>query len=179
MSGMPDPLAAGGLWNWHIAAYVDGVRVRTAIAAVLDRPVVPLGAVPADDGAVLCDVWHTGGEFPTQVDCYLIPGDVAEPTAASAVAVRLGHDCLFADNTLNPTRFVLAEPNGTLRAVHADEIETDEGTEHSNVRPCTGAEPSCATWPGCDQPADPQAGVSAGTPADPPAGSPGPETAAA
>jgi hypothetical protein len=172
---MAEPLATDGLWNWHIAAYVDGVRVRAAIEAALDLPVVPLGAVPAQHGAVLCDVWHVGGDFPTQVDVYLVPDGIAEPTAASAVAVRLGHDCLLPDNTLNPTRFVLAEPDGTLRAVHADEIETDEGTQHAGVRPCTGAEPSCATWPGCERAiAEPDVPA-----AEPPAGPRGPETAAA
>jgi hypothetical protein len=150
MSGMADPQATDGLWNWCIAAYADGTRVRAAIAAVLDRPVVPLGAVPPADGAVLCDVWHVGGEFPTQVDCYLAPGGIAEATAASAVAVRLAHDVLLPDATFNPTRFVLAEADGTLRPVHADETETDDGTEHGNLRPCTGADPSCAAWPGCE-----------------------------
>jgi hypothetical protein len=179
MSGMADPLATDGLWNWHIAAYLDGLRVRTAISAVLDRPVVPLGAVPGQDGAVLCDVWHAGGDFPTQVDCYLVPDNVPEPTAASAVAVRLGHDCLLADGTLNPTRYLLAEPDGTLRAVHADEIETDDGTQHCGIRPCTGAEPSCATWPGCERPADPASDPPSDPASNPPTGTAGPESAAA
>jgi hypothetical protein len=151
MSGMADPRATDGLWNWCIAAYVDGVRVRAAISAVLDRPVVPLGAVPPEDGAVLCDVWHVGGDFPTRVDCYLTTDEVAEVVAASTVAVRLGHELLLPDDTLNPTRYMLAEPDGTLRPVHADEAETDDGTEHSNVRPCTGVDPSCAAWPGCER----------------------------
>jgi hypothetical protein len=151
MSGMADPQATDGLWNWSFAAYVDGARVRAAISAVLDRPVVPLGAVPPADGAVLCDVWHVGGEFPTQVDCYLAPDGYAEPTVASAVAVRLAHDCLLPDDTLNPTRYVLAEPDGTLRPVHVDDVETDDGTQHGNLRPCTGVDPSCAAWPGCER----------------------------
>ena len=151
MSGMADPQATDGLWNWSFAAYVDGARVRAALSAVLDRPVVPLGSVPPADGAVLCDVWHVGGEFPTQVDCYLAPNGYAEPTVASAVAVRLAHDCLLPDDTLNPTRYVLAEPDGTLRPVHVDDVETDDGTQHGNLRPCTGVDPSCAAWPGCER----------------------------
>jgi hypothetical protein len=153
MSGMADPRATDGLWNWHIATYVDAGRVRAAISAVLERPVVPFGAVPPEDGAVLCDVWHVGGDFPTSVDCYLAPAGFCEATVASAVAVRLGHDCLLPDGTLNPTRHLLAEPDGTLRPVHADEVETDDGAQHGGVRPCTGADPSCAAWPGCGRPA--------------------------
>ena len=65
------------------------------------------------------------------------------------MAVRLGADLLLPDDTLNPTRYVLAEPDGTLRAVHVDEVETDDGTERSHVRPCTGSDPDCAVGPGC------------------------------
>ena len=46
---------------------------------------------------------------------------------------------------------MLAEPDGTLRAVHVDETETDEGPERRNVRPCTGGDPACAR--GCVKPA--------------------------
>jgi len=31
--------------------------------------------------------------------------------------------------------------------VHADEAETEEGTERRHVRPCTGADPACAVAP--------------------------------
>jgi hypothetical protein len=154
MSDMADPRATDGLWNWCVAAHVDGTRVRAAVAAVLERPVVPLGTVPPADGAVICDVWHVGGDFPTLVDCYLAPADFMEATVASAVAVRLGSDCLLPDDTLNPTRFLLAEPDGTLRPVHADEVETDDGPERRDVRPCTGADPSCAARPGCGRAPD-------------------------
>jgi len=107
--------------------------------------VVPLG----DDGGVLCDVYHVGGEFPTLVDVFLAPAGFAEATTASAVSVRLGEAVLLPDDTLNPTRYVLAEPDGTLRPVHVDEVETDDGTERRHLRPCTGADPACALGPGC------------------------------
>ena len=57
---------------------------------------------------------------------------------------------LLGDDTLNPTRYLRAEPDGTLRAVHVDEIETDDGTERRHVRACTGADPACAAG-GCDR----------------------------
>ncbi|AGZ45376.1 hypothetical protein [Actinoplanes friuliensis] len=101
------------------------------------------------DGAVLCDVWHVDGDFPTLIECYLAPADLAEATIASAVSVRLGAELLLPDDTLNPSRYVLAEPDGTLRAVHVDEIETDDGTERRHLRPCTGDDPACALGPGC------------------------------
>jgi hypothetical protein len=151
MSGMADPQAADGLWSWCFAGRFDGTRVRAALAGVLDRPVVELGDLPAADGVVLCDVWHVGGDFPTLVDCYLTPAGFVEPTVASAVAVRLGTDCLLPDDTLNPTRYVLAEPDGTLRPVHVAEIETDDGPERRDLRPCTGTDPWCAAFPGCDR----------------------------
>jgi hypothetical protein len=145
MSDMADSDPTGGLWSWSAAGRMDAARVRSAIAGALDRPVTGLD-LPRP-GAVLCDVWHVGGDFPTLIDCFGAPTDVAETTVASAVSVRLAADVLLPDDTLNPTRYVLAEPDGTLRSVHVDEIETDDGTERRHVRPCTGADPACAVAP--------------------------------
>jgi hypothetical protein len=102
-----------------------------------------------DDGDVLCDVYPVGGDFPTLVDVYLAPDGIAETTAASAVSVRLGAAVLLPDDTLNPSRYVVAEPDGTLRPVHVDEVESDDGPERHHVRPCTGSDPACAVAPGC------------------------------
>jgi hypothetical protein len=146
MSGMAGADPAGGLWNWCAAGRVDAAKVRSALAGALARPVTGLGEDTVDD-ALLCDVWYVGGDFPTLIDCYLAPGGVAEATIASAVAVRLGTDVLLPDDTLNPTRYVLAEPDGTLRAVHVDEVETEDGTERRHLRPCTGTDPACAVAP--------------------------------
>jgi len=144
---MGDGDPTDGLWNWAVGNCIDADRVRGALAGALARSVTELG----DDGAgaVLCDVYPVGGEFPTLVDVFLAPSGVDEATAASAVAVRLGAAILLPDDTLHPTRYVLAEPDGTLRAVHVDEIETDDGPQRSRVRPCTGADPACAVAPGC------------------------------
>jgi hypothetical protein len=139
MSGM------AGLWNWCASGHLDAATVRSAIAGALDRPVTSLEQ--EEPYAVKCDVWHVAGDFPTLIDCFLAPDDVAEATIASAVAVRLGADVLLPDDTLNPTRYVLAEPDGTLRPVHVDEVETDDGPERRHVRPCTGADPACAVAP--------------------------------
>jgi hypothetical protein len=149
MSGMADPDPTDGLWTWCVAGRLDAALVREALSGALQRPVTTLDN-PVED-AVLCDVWPVGGDFPTEIECFLAPGGVAEATIASAVAVRLGADLLLPDDTLNPTRYVLAEPDGTLRAVHVDEEETDDGTERRHVRPCTGADPACARGPGCDR----------------------------
>jgi hypothetical protein len=148
MTGMADDDPTDGLWNWCAAGRLDAADVRAAIAGALQRPVVEIGP-PGGDDAVLCDVWHVGGDFPTLVDCYLTPAGLAEATIASAVAVRLGAGLLLPDDTLNPTRYVLAEPSGTLRAVHVDEQETDDGTERRHLRPCTGSDPACAAGPWC------------------------------
>lgn len=146
MSGMAGGEPSGGLWNWCAAGRVDAAAVRSALAGALVRPVVGLDDDAVED-ALLCDVFYVGGDFPTLIDCYLAPGDIAEPTVASAVAVRLGTDVLLPDDTLNPTRYVLAEPDGTLRSVHVDEVETDDGTERRHLRACTGADPACAVAP--------------------------------
>ena len=133
------------LWNWCVAERVDAARIRAAIAEVLDRPVGQLGATTND--GLLCDVWYVGGDFPTLVDVFLAPADRPEPAVASDVAVRLGAAVLLPDETLNPTRYVLAEPDGTSRSVHVDETETDDGTERRHLRPCTGSDPACALAP--------------------------------
>ncbi|BFU42982.1 hypothetical protein [Krasilnikovia sp. MM14-A1004] len=138
---------ADGLWSWCAAGRLPAAAVRAALAGVLRRPVTTLEA--ATDAAVLCDVWYVGGDFPTLIECFCAPGDVEEAAVASAVAVRLGADILLPDDTLNPTRYVRAEPDGSLTPVHLDEIETDDGTERRNARPCTGTDPACATGPGC------------------------------
>jgi len=145
MFSMADGDPTLGLWNWSIGNRIDADRVRGALAGALERSVVPLG----DDGGVLCDVYQVGGDFPTLVDVFLAPAGFAEATTASAVAVRLGEALLLPDDTLNATRYVLAEPDGTLRPVHVDEIETDDGPERRRVRPCTGSDPACALGPGC------------------------------
>ncbi len=144
MFGMADGDPTLGLWNWSIGKRIDADRVRGALAGALERSVVPLGGA-----GVLCDVYHVGGDFPTLVDVFLAPAGFAEATTASAVSVRLGEAVLLPDDTLNPTRYVLAEPDGTLRPVHVDEVETDDGPERRHLRPCTGSDAACALGPGC------------------------------
>ena len=143
MNAMLGLQAAGGLWNWAFARRVDPARVRDALSGVLSRPVLTFDAPPGGD-AVRCDVWHVGGDFPTLADCYLAPAGFVETTVASAVAVRLQVSCLLADDSLDVTRYVLAEPDGTLRAVHVAETAADDGPERRDLRTCTGTGPSCA-----------------------------------
>src|SRR5690348_11588310 len=129
MFGMAGTDPTGGLWNWAIARPLDPDRVRGALAGALERSVVPLEA----DGDVLCDVYGVGGEFPTIVDVYLAPSLVDEATAASAVSVRLEAAIILPDDSLDPFRYILATPDGSLTPVCVDEIETDDGPERRNV----------------------------------------------
>jgi hypothetical protein len=145
MFGMADGDLTNGLWNWSVSGRIDPDRFRGALAGALERSVVALG----DAGDVLCDVYPVGGDFPTLIDVYLAPDGIAETTAASAVSVRLGAAVLVPDDTLNPSRYVVAEPDGSLRPVHVDEVESDDGPERHHVRPCTGSDPACAVAPGC------------------------------
>jgi hypothetical protein len=140
-----DGLGNRALWNWAVGARLDAGDVRAAIAAEVNRDVAELGSAPAD--GVMCDVYHVGGDYPTLVDCYLVPAAVAEAEVATAVAVRLGAAVLLPDDTLNPTRYVRAEPDGSRTTVHVDEIETDDGPERRHTRPCTGSDPACAAAP--------------------------------
>ncbi|MBG0559945.1 hypothetical protein I4J89_00480 [Actinoplanes sp. NEAU-A11] len=136
-------MAADGLWNWSVAARIDPDLIRGALAGALEQPVHDL--VPGD--TLLCDVYHVRGDFPTVVDVYLAPSEVAEETIASAVAVRLRAAVLLPDDTLDPSRYVLAEPDGTLRPVHVDERETDDGPERRVLHPCDGRDPRCSRTP--------------------------------
>jgi hypothetical protein len=145
MFGMADGDRTDGPWNWAAAGSIGPERVYGALAGALECGVGPLGG----PDAVYCDVYPVGGDFPTLIDVYLAPSAVAEATVASAVAVRLGAAVLLPDDTLNPSRYVLAEPDGGLRAVHVDETETDDGPERRHVRACTGTDPVCAAPPGC------------------------------
>src|SRR5690349_20622588 len=110
MFGMADDDPVNGLWNRAVARRIDADRVRGALAGALERTVAPLGA----DGALLCDVYYVGGDYPTLVDVYLPPSGVPESTIARALAVRLDAAVLLPDDTLNPSRYVLAEPDGGL-----------------------------------------------------------------
>jgi hypothetical protein len=117
MFGMADGDPTAGLWNWSVRGDIDDDLVRGALAGALERSVVRLG----EEGDVLCDVYGVGGDFPTLIDVYLAPGGIAEATAASAVAVRLGAAVLLPDDTLNPTRYVLdrRRPRAAIRtALH-------------------------------------------------------------
>jgi hypothetical protein len=139
-------MAVDGLWNWAVGARREPADVRAAVAAELGRSVAEVGDGPAGD-SVLCDVWHVGGDYPTLVDCYLTPAGSEEAEIASAVAVRLGAAVLLPDDTLNPTRYVLAAADGSRTTVHVDETETDDGPERRHTRPCTGSDPACAAAP--------------------------------
>ena len=84
MGEISDNLPTDGLWNWSATGLLEPAAVRAAVSGALQRPVAELGAA-GDGDAVLCDVWHVGGDFPTLIDCYLAPGHLTEATIASAV----------------------------------------------------------------------------------------------
>jgi hypothetical protein len=157
MTGMTLPsgdFSSSALWNWSVDGLVDPVEIHTALAMILARPVVPLGAVEADclpDGAILCDVWHTEGDFATRVDCYLAPDEPDEPAVVAALAGRLDRRCLLPDDTLDPGRFLLAAPDGTLRPVHLDVSDGEDGPILSGLRPCTSIDRRTADRPLCRQ----------------------------
>ncbi|HEX5598061.1 MAG TPA: hypothetical protein VFX61_18910 [Micromonosporaceae bacterium] len=132
---------SGALWSWSVDGLVAPREIHAVLSAMLARPVVPLGGADAPPyDALLCDVWYTSGDFPTRVDCYLAPGEPAEIAAAAAFARRLGRRCLLPDDTLDAGRFLLAAPDGTLRPVHLDVTDGDDGLILSRLRPCTMAD---------------------------------------
>ncbi|WP_341719672.1 hypothetical protein QQG74_08125 [Micromonospora sp. FIMYZ51] len=139
------------LWNWRI----DGVRpveVYPALADALGRVVMPLAvADPArlPTYAVVCDVWQAPGEFATIVDCYGVPDSLPELPSVAALARLLGRNCVLRDDTLDATRHLLVAPDGSIRPVHFDVRETDDGEVLSNRRLCTEADPRCRGWSRC------------------------------
>lgn len=154
MSRMAHPSAGIALWNWALDARVPEAHIHAALAGALGRPVLALGrADPAHlpVEAVLCDVWHNAGDFPTSVDCYRAPHDVAETTVVAAFARRIGRRCLLPDDTLNPRRYLLAAPDGTLRPAYVDVADGDDGPILSHLRLCTVAGRCCREWAQCGQ----------------------------
>jgi hypothetical protein len=142
------------LWNWRIDDRVAPAEIYSALADVLGRPVMPLGAAdparfPLD--AVLCDVWYRPGEFPTSADCYGVPAEPSETTVIGAFARRLGSTCLLPDDTFDPGRHLLVAADGTMRPVHLDVRETEDGEILSNRRLCTVVNPRCRGWSQCHQ----------------------------
>ncbi|MEV0716170.1 hypothetical protein [Asanoa sp. NPDC050611] len=151
--GIP-PVPTGqvsAIWNWHAEAPLTPSVVMRVLSVVTGCAVVPLGDDDPPDDAVLCDVWHGGGDFPVAIDCYAPPPEVNEPAAAAEVASLLRRRILLADDTLIPDRHVLATADGTLRPVHVDLLETDDGTALSNPRICTGHDPWCRQRVPCQQ----------------------------
>ncbi|MEU4714506.1 hypothetical protein AB0F73_12745 [Micromonospora purpureochromogenes] len=139
------------LWNWRIDGAAP-VEVYPALAEALGRVVMPLAvADPArlPTYAVICDVWEAPGEFGTVVDCYGVPERLNECTSIAALARLLDRNCLLTDDTLDAGRHLLVAPDGTIRPVHFDVTETDDGEVLSNQRLCTLAHPGCRGWSRC------------------------------
>ncbi|NBE82053.1 hypothetical protein [Micromonospora rubida] len=139
------------LWNWRIDG-VAPVEVYPALAEALGRVVMPLAvADPArlPTYAVICDVWQAPGEFGTIVDCYGVPESLPELPGIAALARLLGRNCLLRDDTLDAGRHLLVAPDGTIRPVHFDVAETDDGEVLGNQRLCTLAHPGCRGWSRC------------------------------
>ncbi|MEU5943075.1 hypothetical protein ABZ807_28805 [Micromonospora sp. NPDC047548] len=139
------------LWNWRIDGAAP-VAVYPALAEALGRVVMPLAvADPArlPTYAVICDVWEAPGEFATVVDCYGVPERLNERTSVAALARLLDRNCLLTDDTLDAGRHLLVAPDGTIRPVHFDVTETDDGEVLSNQRLCTLANPGCRGWSRC------------------------------
>ncbi|MFC7545485.1 hypothetical protein [Plantactinospora sp. GCM10030261] len=140
------------LWNWKVDDDVVRVEVYQALAEALGRPVVPLGdrhpaRIPV--GAVLADVWRRPGDFALSVDCYGPPPGLPEHTAIAALARGLGKGCLLADDTYDGSRHLLVTPDGTVRAVHFDVVETDDGEMLTNQRLCSTGLSGCQGWSQC------------------------------
>ncbi|MBQ1042217.1 MULTISPECIES: hypothetical protein [unclassified Micromonospora] len=139
------------LWNWRIDG-VEPVEVYPALAEALGRVVMPLAvADPArlPAYAVVCDVWEAPGLYRTVVDCYGVPESLAELPAIAALARLLGRNCLMRDDTLDAGRHLLVAPDGTIRPVHFDVADTDDGEVLSHHRLCTQADPRCRGWSQC------------------------------
>ncbi|GAB3972654.1 hypothetical protein V1634_07105 [Plantactinospora veratri] len=142
------------LWNWRTEGRVAASEIRLALADALDVPVLPLGGVDlarVPSGALLVDVWHRPGDFPTSVDCYGVPAGLPEVGAVAAFARRLGRACLLPDDTLDAGRHLLVAADGTIRPVHHDVRDTEDGEILSEQRLCTVLSPRCRGWSPCQR----------------------------
>lgn len=144
------------LWNWRVDEQVPAVEIYLALADVLGVTVLPLGGTEpgrVPPGAALCEVWRLPGEFPISVDCYGVPSGSDELRAAAGFARRLGRTCLLVDDTLDPGRRLLVAPEGTIRAVHFDVRDSDEGEILTNRCRCSALRPRCHDhdWSPCAQ----------------------------
>ncbi len=142
------------LWNWRIDGRVTPAEIHAALVDALGLPVLPLGVADPElfpAGALLCDVWQQPGEFPTLVDCYGVPIDLAEAAAIAAFGRRLGRHCLLPDDTLDAGRYLLVAPDGTIRPVHLDVQDSIDGEILANRRLCTLVHPRCRGWSQCHQ----------------------------
>src|SRR5690606_22047437 len=99
--------------------------------------------------AVVCDVWEAPGLYGTVVDCYGVPESLSELPAIAALARLLGRNCLMRDDTLDAGRHLLVAPDGTIRPVHFDVADTDDGEVLSHHRLCTVADARCRGWSQC------------------------------
>ena len=135
------------LWNWRI----DGARpveVYPALAEALGRVVMPLAvADPArlPAYAVVCDVWQAPGEFATVVDCYGVPEQLSEHASIAALARLLGRNVHAALSGIS----AFVAPDGTVRPVHFEVRDTDDGEVLSKLRLCSLGDPGCRGWSQC------------------------------
>ncbi|MCW3843243.1 hypothetical protein ONA70_24375 [Micromonospora yasonensis] len=139
------------LWNWRIDGAAPA-EVYPALAEALGRVVMPLAVadpVRLPTYAVVCDVWTAPGVFGTVVDCYGVPESLPELPSIAALARLLDRNCLMRDDTLDAGRHLLVAPDGTIRPVHFDVVETDGGEVLSDQRLCTLAHPGCRGWSQC------------------------------
>lgn len=140
------------LWNWRVDEQVPAVEIYLALADILGVTVLPLGGTEPSrvpPGAALCEVWRVPGEFPISVDCYGVPVGHDEVSAAAIFSRRLGRACLLTDDTLDPGRRLLVAPEGTIRAVHFDVCDSDDGEILFNRRSCSALRPHCHDWSRC------------------------------
>ncbi len=140
------------LWSWRI----DGappVGCTRRWPEALGRVVMPLAvADPArlPTYAVICDVWEAPGcsapwwttrgarEPGTELPC----ASPRWPGCSAATAC-----CATTPST--PAGTCLVAPDGTIRPVHFDVRETDDGEVLSGQRLCTVAHPGCRGWSRC------------------------------
>lgn len=142
------------MWNWRLDRRIDAVKVYGALSAVVGHPVVPMAHAAAGapvDGATICDVWHLPGQAPTVVDWYAPPLRLDEQRTIAWLARSLDTNVLTQDDTLDATRFLLVAPDGTVRPVHFDVADTDDGEVLSNRRLCTLVEKGCRGWSQCQR----------------------------
>jgi hypothetical protein len=140
------------MWDWMIERETDPGQVRHHIGELLGQPICryapdepETGQQPTDvpPSTILCRVHQAPGQFPTVVSCFRAPDESIEWEIAAAFSRAINARCLLSDDTINSSRWLLADPSGQVRPVHVSIDDTGQGEAFYLQHDCSTSHPQC------------------------------------